>query len=101
ANEAGGGSGRQFAFPLLGSSITTVAAFLPLFLLSGAQGEYAFSLGAVVALTLTGSWIAALYILPPLTVWLLGKRHDPASSEASPSRISSGYGRAVNVAIGL
>jgi multidrug efflux pump subunit AcrB len=34
------------------------------------RGEYAFSLGAVVALTLAGSWIAALYILPSLTVWL-------------------------------
>ena len=100
-NEAALASGQQYAFPLLVASITTVAAFLPLFLLSGAQGEYAFSLGAVVALTLAGSWIAALYILPPLTVWLLGKRHGPASSEASPSRIRSGYGRAVNVAIGL
>ena len=62
------------------SSITTVAAFLPLFLLSGASGEYAFSLAAVVALTLTGSWIAALYILPALTVWSIGRggvaRHE-------------------------
>ena len=45
-------SGEQYALPLLISSITTVAAFLPLFLLSGASGEYAFSLAAVVALTL-------------------------------------------------
>src|SRR6202035_6000347 len=91
SSEAALASGRQYAFPLLVSSVTTVAAFLPLFLLSGAQGEYAFSLGAVVALTLAGSWIAALYILPSLTVWLLGKRHGPASSEASPSRIGSAY----------
>ena len=66
-------AGQQYAFPLLVSSVTTVAAFLPLFLLTGASGEYAYSLAAVVALTLAGSWIAALYILPPLTVWLIGK----------------------------
>ena len=67
-------SGQQYAFPLLVSSVTTVAAFLPLFLLSGASGEYAYSLAAVVALTLAGSWIVALYILPPLTIWLIGRR---------------------------
>ena len=72
AEDAGLAAGEQYAFPLLISSVTTVAAFLPLFLLSGASGEYAFSLAAVVALTLGGSWIAALYILPALTVWFIG-----------------------------
>ena len=51
ARQAALASGGQYAFPLLVSSVTTVAAFLPLFLLSGTSGEYAFSLGAVVALT--------------------------------------------------
>ena len=74
AQEAGLASGEQYALPLLISSVTTIAAFLPLFLLSGSSGEYAFSLAAVVALTLGGSWIAALYILPALTVWLIGRR---------------------------
>ena len=40
-------AGQQYAFPLLVSSVTTVAAFLPLFLLTGASGEYAYSLAAV------------------------------------------------------
>jgi multidrug efflux pump subunit AcrB len=35
--EAGLASGKQYALPLLISSITTVAAFLPLLLLSGHQ----------------------------------------------------------------
>jgi multidrug efflux pump subunit AcrB len=98
-SEAALASGRQYAFPLLVSSVTTVAAFLPLFLLSGAQGEYAFSLGAVVALTLAGSWIAALYILPSLTVWVLGKRHRSAAATVSASRVRSAYGCAVKLAI--
>ena len=53
--EAGLASGEQYALPLLISSVTTIAAFLPLLLLSGSSGEYAFSLAAVVALTLGGS----------------------------------------------
>ena len=64
-------------------SVTTVAAFLPLFLLSGASGEYAFSLAAVVALTLTGSWIAAIHILPALTVWFLGRSRRPQQATGS------------------
>jgi multidrug efflux pump subunit AcrB len=99
SSEAALASGGQYAFPLLVSSVTTVAAFLPLFLLSGTPGEYAFSLGAVVALTLTGSWIAALYILPSLTVWSIGKRNTTAPAAESPSRIRAAYGYAVRRAI--
>ena len=89
ANDAAVAAGEQYAFPLLVSSVTTVAAFLPLFLLSGASGEYAFSLAAVVALTLTGSLIAALYILPALTVWFLGRSRRPqqGTSSSTPAQV--------------
>ena len=99
AREAALASGGQYAFPLLVSSVTTVAAFLPLFLLSGTSGEYAFSLGAVVALTLGGSWIAALYILPALTVWFVGGKSVAAEAAGAPSRLEAAYGSAVRVAI--
>ena len=91
AQTAGLAAGEQYALPLLISSITTIAAFLPLFLLPGSSGEYAFSLAAVVALTLAGSWIAALYILPPLTVWFIGRASAPRSEEASPSHLQRIY----------
>src|SRR6202043_988665 len=99
ADEAALASGQQYAFPLLVSSITTVAAFLPLFLLSGSSGEYAFSLGAVVALTLGGSWVAALYILPALTVWFIGDKSSAAGGAEAPSRVEAAYGTAIRVAI--
>ncbi len=99
AKEAALAAGQQYAFPLLVSSVTTVAAFLPLFLLSGSSGEYAFSLAAVVALTLGGSWIAALYILPALTVWFIG-RADPRQAESrSGLRMQALYGSLVRSAI--
>src|SRR5271154_2108237 len=99
AQEAGLAAGEQYALPLLISSVTTIAAFLPLFLLSGASGEYAFSLAAVVALTLGGSWIAALYILPALTVWLIGRGSVAGNEDASSSRVQRFYGSALRSAL--
>lgn len=99
ARQAALASGGQYAFPLLVSSITTVAAFLPLFLLSGTSGEYAFSLGAVVALTLGGSWIAALYILPALTVWFIGEKSAAADGAETPTRVGAAYGALMRGAI--
>ena len=97
--EAGLASGEQYALPLLISSVTTIAAFLPLLLLSGSSGEYAFSLAAVVALTLGGSWITALYILPALTVWLIGRRSASSREDAAPSRIQRFYASALGPAL--
>lgn len=69
--EAATAAGRQYAVPLMIASTTTVAAFLPLFLLDGTEGQYGFSLGAVVGLMLLGSFLSAVYILPLLALWLL------------------------------
>ncbi|MGB1543870.1 MAG: efflux RND transporter permease subunit [Spongiibacter marinus] len=55
---------KQFAIPLAIASGTTAAAFLPFFLLEGPEGEYAYSLASVVALSLLGSWLSAMYFLP-------------------------------------
>ena len=99
ARDAALTSGRQYAFPLLVSSVTTVAAFLPLFLLSGSSGEYAFSLAAVVALTLGGSWITALYILPALTVWLLGRSRVTGNEDKAGTRGQALYASILRSAI--
>ena len=84
-------AGRQFGTPLLVSSLTTIFAFLPLLLLEGSSGEYAFSLGAVVALTLIGSWITALYFLPALSAWML------ASKGAKENRPTESDGRILDI----
>jgi multidrug efflux pump subunit AcrB len=101
AQVAGLAAGEQYALPLLISSITTIAAFLPLFLLPGSSGEYAFSLAAVVALTLAGSWIAALYILPALTVWFIGRGTASRDEDASSSRLQRIYGSMLQSALRL
>ncbi len=75
------GAGGQFFIPLAVASITTISAFTPMFILDGTDGEFAFSLGAVVALMLIGSWITAHYILPYLCVIMLKSSSDTTPKE--------------------
>jgi multidrug efflux pump subunit AcrB len=89
--EAALAAGRQYTLPLLIASITTVAAFLPLFLLDGTEGQYGFSLGAVVALMLTGSFLSAVYLLPALAVWFLPDP-KPLTRPGLMDRAARGYG---------
>ncbi len=87
-------SGAQYAMPLMIASITTVAAFLPLFLLDGTEGQYGYSLGAVVGLMLTGSLLSAVYLLPALAVWFLpDPRHKVGSGLMEAA--ADTYGRLV------
>ncbi len=88
------GSGRQFFVPLAVASITTVSAFIPMLILDGVEGEFAFSLGAVVGVMLAGSWITALYILPPLCVWFA--RRSASDAPPEPNRLVRVYGGLVS-----
>ncbi len=69
SSEAALAAGKQYATPLLVSSLTTIFAFIPFFLMDGNEGQYAFSLGAVVTITLAGSWFSAIYFLPFIARW--------------------------------
>jgi len=96
--EAAMAAGGQYTLPLLIASITTVAAFLPLFLLDGTEGQYGYSLGAVVALMLTGSFLSALYLLPALAVWFLP---EPKKQQrrGPMDRLARGYGWLVGLVV--
>ncbi|MEM1362772.1 MAG: efflux RND transporter permease subunit [Pseudomonadota bacterium] len=74
-------AGRQYAIPLAVASITTISAFVPMLLIEGSEGEFSYSMGAVVASMLAGSWLTALYILPFLSARLLKSNPDKAPSE--------------------
>ncbi|OAN79463.1 hypothetical protein A8B78_12085 [Jannaschia sp. EhC01] len=64
-------AGKQYTMPLLIASITNKSAFLLLFLLDGPEGQYRYSLGIVMMLTLTGSFLSAFYLLPRPAVWII------------------------------
>ncbi len=70
-NDAAIASGKALAIPLLSSSLTTVAAFMPLTLIAGAAGEYVGTLGAVVILLLLSSWVLSMTVTPALCAWFL------------------------------
>lgn len=85
-------AGRQFVLPLAVASVTTVSAFLPILLLDGTEGEYGFSLGAVVGVMLLGSWLTALYILPALSVWFLRRTAKHENRTDEPTLLVRVYG---------
>ncbi len=85
------GASKQFALPLGIASTVTVAAFLPLFLLEGTEGQYGYSLGTVVMLMLAGSYLSALYLLPRLAVWAIPVPKDTKQQRGPFDYLSAGY----------
>jgi multidrug efflux pump subunit AcrB len=83
-------SGRALAIPLLTSSLTTILAFMPMLLLQGQTGEYAYSLPVVVIILLLGSWFLSMYMTPAMCFWFIkvkepqgeagGQKKDPYDS---------------------
>jgi multidrug efflux pump subunit AcrB len=73
------------------ASITTVSAFIPMLILEGTSGEFAFSLGAVVAIMLLGSWLTAHYFLP----FLAAKTLRPKKVDEGENGLVRAYGHLV------
>ncbi len=71
AIEAAVGSARELRIPLLTSSLTTAAAFLPIYLAESTTGEYTGLLFTVVTVTLLCSWVLTLTLIPLLCVLFL------------------------------
>ena len=71
AFDAAVASGNELRIPLLTSSLTTAAAFLPMYLAKSNTGEYVGVLFLVVTITLLCSWILSLTMTPLLCVKFL------------------------------
>ncbi|MCP3962068.1 MAG: efflux RND transporter permease subunit [bacterium] len=77
-------SAAELRIPLLTSSLTTAAAFLPIFLAESAVGEYTAPLFKVVTITLLCSWVLSLTMIPMLCAVFL--RVTPSTGDAYDSR---------------
>jgi multidrug efflux pump subunit AcrB len=64
-------SAKELRIPLLTSSLTTAAAFLPIYLAESSTGEYTAPLFKVVTITLLSSWLLSLTMIPFLSVKFL------------------------------
>ena len=84
-------SAAELRVPLLTSSLTTAAAFLPIFLAESAVGEYTAPLFKVVTLTLLCSWLLSLTMIPMLCANFL--RIDKRDGDAYGSRFYRLYRR--------
>ena len=68
-------SAKELKIPLLISSLTTCAAFLPFYLAESGTGEYIGSLFLVVSITLLGSWVISLTMIPIFCVFTLSREN--------------------------
>ncbi len=62
---------NELSLPLLISSLTTAAAFLPIFLAESTVGEYTADIFKVVTIALLISWVLAMTFLPLMTTLFL------------------------------
>jgi multidrug efflux pump len=61
-----GAAATRMFWPIMSSTATTLAAFLPLLLWPGMTGSYMFFLPVTLILTLSGSLLTAIWFLPAL-----------------------------------
>ncbi len=87
---------KELQVPLLISSLTTAAAFLPIYLSESSVGEYTGLLFTVVGITLLISWLLAITVTPGLCARFL---RPPKESQGPESRLSRLYGSALDAAL--
>ena len=74
-------AGTELRTPLLVSSLTTVAAFMPIGMAKSAVGEYTADIFYVVGIALLTSWVMAMTFVPMLSTVTL--KLSPKKDEAS------------------
>ena len=85
--EASLDSAKELKIPLLTSSLTTAAAFLPIFLAKSNTGEYTNAIFKVVSLTLLSSWVLALTLTPVLCMFFMKRNMKPHGFDSVVYRI--------------
>jgi multidrug efflux pump subunit AcrB len=84
-------SGAELRIPLLTSSLTTAAAFLPIYLAESSTGEYTAPLFKVVTIALLSSWVLSLTMTPLMCSTFLKKKAGPVSEGRYGSRAYRAY----------
>jgi len=86
ARKAALDSASELRIPLLTSSLTTSAAFLPIYLAESMTGEYTRPLFEVVTITLLCSWVMALTLIPSLCVIFMKVKQRPQGESLFDNR---------------
>jgi multidrug efflux pump len=88
-------SGKELKAPLLISSLTTAAAFLPIAMAKSAVGEYTADIFYVVSIALLSSWLLAMTLVPMLTTIALKVKASGKSPENQFDSRWYGYYRGI------
>jgi multidrug efflux pump len=67
-DEAARAAIREYAWPLIGGTMTTVAVFVPLFFISGITGEFISSIPFTIIFVLIASIVVALGMVPLIAI---------------------------------
>ncbi len=93
-------SAKELRIPLLVASLTTSAAFLPIFLAKSDMGEYTASLFKVVSLTLLCSWLLAITMTPMLCyMFIKVKTAKKKEGDAYSSQVYKKYRSLLSLAL--
>ncbi len=96
--EAAVGAVKHLFGPLLGSTLTTVFAFLPIYLMPGGAGEFVGSIALGVILAVIASFLLSMTILPALAA-RLGRAVDGVGwwrHGVKNDRLTRGYERLID-----
>jgi multidrug efflux pump subunit AcrB len=90
--QAAEGGARRMLAPVLSSSLTTIAAFIPLMAISGVIGKILFAIPMVVICVILASLVESFYVLPG---HLRGSFHKMRHAKASGlrRRLEDGFNR--------
>jgi multidrug efflux pump subunit AcrB/outer membrane protein TolC len=82
-DEAAERSAHEMAVPVLAATFAIIAAFAPMLYLSGAVGEFIRALPVTVALSLTISFLVAMFLTPMMSKWFIRTGLQTESHESS------------------
>lgn len=103
--EAAWRSASEVFVPVLVATITIIASFLPLLIITGSAGEFVMALPITVAIALAVSFIVAVFITPLLCSFFIKKGlHDHNAAETQGKkkkslldRLQDNYGILINI----
>ena len=76
---------QGLSIPLLTSSLTTILAFMPIYLLTGDVGEYSVSLPIVIIILLLSSWFLSMYVTPYMCYFFMKSPEAGGGQAAAPA----------------
>lgn len=72
---------REYAWPLIAGTFTTIVVFIPLFFLSGIVGKFLASIPFTVIFVLLASIFVALGFVPLLAIFFVKATHSPLEEQ--------------------